>query len=256
MAATEAGRLLTEGHRLAQLRIAAETVQLMRSTWALLDPFDLDATTPRWLDVSTRLLVRQHARSAAMSAQYLRSFRAVELSISDFSPLLADPLNPARAATSLTVTGPVAIKQQMSRSVPLTQAVATAEAMSAGAAMRHALNGGRTTLLTNVERDRAALGHVRVTDSDPCFFCAMLASRGPVYKDGSFARSDPRFTGPGEAKVHDDCGCTIEPVYRPDAEWPGRAREFADLWAETARGLPAGEARREFRRAYEARRST
>ena len=253
MAATAAGAALTEGHRLAQVRIAAETVRAVRATWPLLDPTNIDATLDRWLRATVPLVQRQARRSAALSGEYLRSFRAVELSISDYEPLIAQPASPTRIAASLTVTGPVAIKQQMLRLVALDEAVQTAESMAVGSAMRHALNGGRDTISRSVEADQAAHGLARVTSLDPCWFCAMLASRGPAYKHDSFSQSDPRFTGPGDHKVHDNCGCSLEPIYHRDAAWPGRSREFESLWLTTAKGLAPNEARRAFRQAYEER---
>jgi hypothetical protein len=32
--------------------------------------------------------------------------------------------------------------------------------------------------------------------------------------------------------AHDHCGCTPEPVYRDDAQWPAGSREYRDLWDE------------------------
>lgn len=254
MAVTDAGAALTEAHRQAQVRLAAETVQLMRILWPLLDPENLDATVDRWLRSTIRLVGDQRARSARLAAEYFRMFRSVEIGESDFAAVLADQPPPAMVATSLIVTGPVAIKRAMTRLVPLTTAVRNAEALSSGAAIRHVLNGGRDTLDANIRRDRRSLGFVRVTDASPCWFCAMLASRGPVYKAESFSAADARFQGFGAHKVHDNCGCMIEPVFSDETRWPGRAREFRELWNEVAtRKLRPDLARDAFREAYEAR---
>src|SRR5690606_32229579 len=129
-------------------------------------------------------------------------------------------------------TGPVSVKQQMRRLVALQTAARTAEAGSAAAAMRHALNGGREAIIRSVNADRLALGHARATSGNPCSFCAMLASRGPVFKDDGFDRSDPRFSGPGEAKVHDNCTCSLEPVYHRDTGWPPGSERYRDLWKQ------------------------
>ena len=51
----------------------------------------------------------------------------------------------------------------------------------------------------------------RVTDGQPCGFCAMLASRGPVY--GSAQKA-----GAGNA-YHGRCGCTVEPYDGDPMEW-------------------------------------
>jgi hypothetical protein len=112
----------------------------------------------------------------------------------------------------------------------------TAGAAAAAASVRHVQNAGRQMVEDYVQSDRVATGFVRITRDDPCFFCSMLASRGPIYKGQSFDRSDPRFTGPGEAKVHDSCGCTLRPVYTTSPfEWPERTQDYADQWSAMKR---------------------
>ena len=159
------------------------------------------------------------------------------------------------AQVSLTVTGPVGQKSKAARGKPLRLARDESFVEAAGAATRHVLTGGRQSLLTLVEGDMRAVGWIRVTDGDPCAFCAMLASRGAVFKEDSFSRSDPRFTGPGEFKVHDSCACTMEVVYSRQAAWPGRADEFHRLWRDNIEGRYTGaEARRMWRQLYERQR--
>lgn len=250
MASTDAGRRLTEAHRLAQARLGAQTVLLLRSAWPLLDPTDLDGTAARWLRVTTPLVARQHLASASLAASYYRAFRFAEVGEGGYFPSLDEMADLRAVTTSLTVTGPIGIKDRMRSAIPLARAVEAAEAGAAAAGMRHALNGGRNTILNAVRGDRTALGWIRVTSADPCAFCALLASRGPVFKDGdTFSASDARFVGDDDAKVHDSCFCGIEPVYRPDSEWPGRAREWAVLYADAARG--ESDPLNAFRRAYE-----
>lgn len=159
------------------------------------------------------------------------------------------------ARVSLTVTGPVSQKSKAGRGKPLQVARDESFAEASGAATRHVLTGGRQSLLTLVEGDMRAIGWIRVTDGDPCFFCAMLASRGGVYKKDSFSQSDPRFTGPGEFKVHDSCACTMEVVYSRQAAWPGRGDEFYRMWRDNIEGRYSGQdARNAWRRLYEQRR--
>lgn len=160
------------------------------------------------------------------------------------------------AATSLIVTGPVNIKTQTKagRGVQIVNRNALVE--TAGAASRHMLNGGRRVGVGLAEADKMTLGWVRVTDEDPCWFCAMLASRGPKYKETSFDRSDPRFEGPGEFKAHDHCACTLEPVYSRTAAWPGQSKQLQKLWNDNIKGNYSGkEAMRAWRDLYEGRKT-
>lgn len=157
-------------------------------------------------------------------------------------PDLDDDRNDRATQVSLIVTGPVGQKSKRSRGKTTQQARDESFVESSGAASRQVLTGGRQSLLTLLEEDPQVRGWIRVTDGDPCAFCAMLASRGPVYKDQDTAGFE----------AHDHCACTVEPVYYTDALWPGRAAEFRRLWREHIEGRYSGaEARREWRRVYE-----
>lgn len=164
---------------------------------------------------------------------------------------------------SLEVLGPINIKQKTGRGMTPEQAARTALVEVSGAATRHVLEGGRESNIVAMRNDRVVKGWVRVTDADPCAFCAMLASRGPVYREDSLNSNarGPRndnpgvpFLGKGSFKVHDHCQCSMEAVYYTDTEWPGRAKEFDRLWKDHIRGKYSGkDAINAWRRLYEAR---
>lgn len=99
------------------------------------------------------------------------------------------------------------------------------------AAGRHVTEGGRDQIEQSARQDKRAVGYVRIITDKACFFCAALASRGPVYDDDSFAESDPRFTGPGEHKVHDHCTCSLRAVFRRGfVDTPPRTLELHNDW--------------------------
>lgn len=247
MAATPEGRRLTEAHRVAQARLGAETVESMLAVWSLLDPADLDGTTPRWLRAALPIVQSQRSTSARLAANYLGTFRRIESAATDDLPLrLVEGVDQWAVTSSLTVTGPAAIKSAVGRGEQLGRAVDHAASGSSRAAMRHAMDGGRETIMRTVERDRRAHGWARATSGDPCGFCAMLASRGPAYTSEQTARF----------QSHDGCSCTAEPTYSLDAAWPPGSERYAELWDEVvvANGLGGAEARNAYRRAIEASR--
>ena len=165
--------------------------------------------------------------------------------------------------TSLEVLGPINIKAKTARGMTPDAAARKALVEVSGAATRHVLEGDRQATLAAMRNDSRLVGWVRITDGNPCSFCAMLASRGPVYRDDAFNSNarGPRnlnpgipFLGDGSFKAHDHCQCRMSPVYSTDAAWPGRAHEFNDLWNANIRGKYSGkEALKAWRRLYEQR---
>lgn len=138
-----------------------------------------------------------------------------------------------------------------------------AQQRAGAAAVRHVHNGGRDASMTVVKADLKARGYVRVTRPGCCHFCAMLASRGPVYSEDSFLESDakrkndPRDIEHGTAKVHDECGCHLRAVYTRDgSEWTTVARESSDIWEEIRREKGRVPTINDFRHAWDARNAT
>ncbi len=198
---TRAGILLTEAHRLAQAKLSASVVADLLKVWPLLDPTALDATVDRWLTASQAIVVKKHGDSAALAREYLRRFRAVELG----TPITAwtPPAPPVAAIdairTSLVVQGPVRIKAAMTARTALEVAARTAAGTSSAAGSRHALTGGRDTIVEAAKADERAQGLRRVTSGSACSFCSMLATRTD-------------FTY--QFKAHDGCHCQTQPAYR------------------------------------------
>lgn len=242
MASDPRAARLTEAHRLAQARLGARMVAQMAAAWPLLDPENLDGTIERWLTVTVPMVRAQRITSARLAANYLAAFRMLELgSTAQFTPLLAETLPVEAITTSLTVTGPIAVKTRMRISPIIAKAMEIGKASSAGAAMRQALGGGRQTISDTVAADPKALGWARATSGKVCHFCAMLASRGPVYSEDSV-----------HFEAHDHCSCTSEPVYHRDTAWPVGSQRFKALWDESTHGLSGDDARNAFRQALEA----
>lgn len=80
--------------------------------------------------------------------------------------------------------------------------------------------GGTDRLAAIVQADRRVNGWARVSDGSPCHRCALLVSRGPVYRSersAGFAR-------------HDGCGCSARLVVGDADPWSSEARHYRDLW--------------------------
>lgn len=259
MADTAAGATLTEQHRLAQLALRRGFLVEFLRLWPLLDIEELDESTASWLVAVTDLILQWRARSADRALTYYSAFRRAETGaalpdIDLYRNLGGGNTNQIR--TSLLVTGPIGFKSGIKRGLTVPRAQKFAFTAVSASASRHVLNGGRQQLVETAWKDEGSVGYSRVTDTDPCAFCAMLASRGPVYfSRATAARTTERSTkrGPGE-KYHDDCGCTAEPSFSRTADWPARNREFEQLWIDTTGDVYGKGKFRAFRNAYEAQR--
>lgn len=176
----------------------------MLMLWPLLDVEDLDGSFEDWLMTAQPVVNTSRAASSRLAANYLTVLRGMQApGAGPVVPTLAETVDPRALLTSMLVTGPVAIKRAMAAGRSVAAAAETASATSAAAGMRHALDGGRQTIVDTVKEDRRAAGWTRITSGNACPFCEMLAGRGAVYGAES-----------GDFQAHDHCSCSAAPEYR------------------------------------------
>lgn len=116
--------------------------------------------------------------------------------------------------------------------------VERAGTVGAVAGVRVALSGGRRGLLGAIATDSVALGYFWQTRQDgqaPCSWCAMLASRGVVYKADSWPSTDPRPHGFLKVEAHDGCACHLAPVWSRSQEIPDGTRNLEAQWRVSTR---------------------
>jgi hypothetical protein len=266
--------VLDAAYRAAVAQTAIGVIRIMQLWWTSVDPADLARTSSRWLETSVLTILAAQARTASIADAYTEQVR--RLSIPGALPWKPPPLrpeNPERIRKSLIFTGihqtaeKLAITEKSLQggqtdeerdSDQRTQQGRNAQLMSeglaraAGSAIRLVTDAGQERIYDNVVSDPTAIGWARTTKPGCCYFCAMLASRGFVYKEDSFSESDARFIGPGQHKVHDTCGCGLRPLYNQEDPLPDRNEDLSDLWASEAARYSGQEAIKAFRRAYEA----
>lgn len=107
----------------------------------------------------------------------------------------------------------------------------------------------------SVRRDRRVLGWIRVTDGDPCSWCAMLASRAVFSDEGQRslyrAWETALFSEEGKA-YHDNCACTAIPVFSNRDPIPPQATWFREIWNDATSGYSGNDAVNSYRRSVEA----
>jgi len=217
MALTARGKELTEAHRKAQIAIAARAEIVGRALWSGLDIDDLDRSTPAWLNANVAATRKFYAESAALAAAYVPEYRAAELG-SAAGSIVEPEFETAVMRNTLLVAGPVRVKTLIKSGTRSGSAYSGALMKYSGMMRRQVLSGGRMMIHETTSADRNAVGWRRVTDGDPCTFCAMLASRGPVYGSRS-VQGDvlrPLREGGSGLRYHGYCGCTAEIIY---GEW-------------------------------------
>lgn len=249
MAATPQGRAATTAHKLAQGRVAARVVADVLSVWQGLDPLRL--ADPGWSASILAALARHRPESAELAANYYDTFRRAEIPAAPPHRASAGTSDPwrARAVTSLRVTGTRVVARLISGGMEPALALDKAGPGVAAALARHVLAAGRSTLDAAMRADPVARGWLRITDADPCWWCAMLASRGAVY----LSKASASARGGTNDEYHDGCGCQPEPFFRI-AVLPETSQRFAGLWETSTDGLSGKDARTAFRRAHAAAR--
>lgn len=225
--------------------IAALALKPLRAIWSLWNPAAMDSSLPIVRGAVGAVVNHYGAASSALSLQHHKAARA--------DAGVTSPLDIPRVGEI-----PEGFIDQA-----LTEALAEAESDIQKAiadldakAERLILNQGRKQALNAVNADRFAKGWARVPNPGACSFCLMLAVRsgnGLLYSaTRAFSASNARFRGAGAFKVHDNCRCTLEPVFG-QYEPPADVREAMRVWDESTKGRTGHDARVAFRQAVEGR---
>jgi hypothetical protein len=272
-------------HAQDQEEVAAQLALGLLPMWYMLNPDDLEGTTLAWLIAVMPLIQKAFEQSQHLTGVFINDYRAAALATADplnielpdverpldvpvshwdtldfDGPLIPfEPFDHDEVSRNMVVNGPSRVMAGMDQKT-LEEAMTTGLHTSSGAAIRQAVNGSRSVTRTVADKDPRILGYARVTDGNPCYYCAILASRGAVYKDDSFVASDAQFDGPdmsdlGDnwsdvAKVHDNCRCTLRPVY---AKAHFRDRDswfYYEQWKEFSKGKSNAKAIREYRKRF------
>lgn len=253
-------------HRVAQATLAELAGQQAIEQFGVLDLSQLKATTPRLAAIIQAIVVRFGGGAAGLARrQYLQDRRLAGIR-TPFTPRAIAP--PGDTATLAQVEwavsdlyGPMNPEPVTIRGVeyaPIDERIAHAQTKLAGVTEQVVQRQGIDQTVDTVQRDRTALGYVRVTEPDPCYFCALLAIRGPVYKDGVFSKSDakrvPHVDTISDAKVHDHCRCHMQAVFSEDYSAPADVAKWeSDYYAATENVSGMEALQLAWRQAYEGR---
>lgn len=254
MAVSDLGAELTVAHKRAQDALTGRALRELERAWSMADPAD-PGSWLRYVESAERIVGQAQGASARVSLSYFQRFRAAELmalGTVDEAFRLILPNAPTAGVVEVLVSrfGPAFVQQLISsRGLSVDEAKRIALSGHLGSLTEEILSGGRTVIDAGITNDPRVIGWRRVASSNCCSFCAMLASRGAVYKDRRAALGTRKGGGRGGkgAGVHRHCKCQMEPVYSRRSKPTQQEAHYDRLWRDSG-GDPL-----EFRRMVEGR---
>lgn len=214
MASTTAGQGLTEAHRVAQINLGVDTEI---EAGVLVDRYLTGPAPSRtaWLASSMIMLRSRWRHSQRLARAYLSEFDGAEIG-TGARPVVEIPFPQTSAAVKMSALVPPGLALVELGPADLSALAGQVAAQAAQTAMA----GGRSTIDRTARHRRRR--YRRVSDGNPCAFCAMLASRGPAYSEET-----------AYFRAHEHCGCTAELVY---GTWEPSAleREWVTAYEDAA----------------------
>lgn len=238
--------------RQAQAGLSTLLLRDLRGLRRLINPNRLQATVPTWIEAVAALVARYAEASATLGADFYDGERETADVAGAFTVQLADPPPEEQTSNSLRwATKDLWPRDEDEATVaqlePLDVRLEAAMSKADGAVDRLVLNAGRETVQEAVRQDRGAVAYARAAALGCCSFCALMSSRGAVYKDRGTVGEDAndRFVGNDSViKYHNYCRCQPIPVFRGQSfELSPKAREWDRIYREFAQGHPGQQLR-------------
>lgn len=215
---------LSRSHMTKQVADAAQIQAGLAAAFdKKMDPAALDASFPAFYRSALALVTAGRSRAVKTATDYYGAAKTGAGFDALIPAVPAPELDLAMSVQALLLNGPVSVKKQLASGVGLIAAMDKAKAQTLRVGKRLVLEAPRKHLITLSHKDKDALGWARVSDGQPCHFCAMLVSRGPVYGEKT-----ARF------EAHNGCGCSVRPFFKGEADggWSPDALALRELWDE------------------------
>jgi hypothetical protein len=243
-ASAAAQAYLAQAFHAQQAYLAMAVVREVLAIWSQLNLRDVRSSWPVLRAALAQEIRSQYVLSAQQANSYFLQSRSAA-GVMTPPPDLAVPPPPVQELITAVTdsTGPYRLLASIkSASLPLEQAVQNTGVVLAGASTRLVLNGGRQAILSAVQADQKAIAWMRVTAANPCAWCAMLASRGAVYRSEASAGFS----------AHGHCRCTAAPVFSENnAGFIAQNNLLQQEWKRVTRGHSGKYARRAWRRYWD-----
>jgi hypothetical protein len=213
---------LARRHMQRQVREVARTQAILSALWdRTLDPNDIDGSFARFQAGASELIKIQRRNGETVAQEFYDAARR-EAGYDGSSPAVDfQPAETRANRAALHATSVAGAKARIAKGEAPSIALELAKAAMLRSAKRRILEAPRRRIIALSERDDDARGWTRVSDGNPCSFCAMLIGRGPVYSEGT-----------ADFEAHDGCGCSAAPVFRNDKTggWNDDSRQMRELY--------------------------
>lgn len=225
---------LTAAQQRSQSSLVSMLEGPIESAWSLINSDDPSSMTD-YINSVLAVTKKFGLVSANQAAKFYEAVRKAEGFPAQFTASFGDLATLDKVDSSVRW----ATKDLWTPEPPIEEIKKRVQAVSS----KNVLDTGRSTVLKNAHRDRRSRGWAREVEAGACSFCAMLATRGAVYKSEDSAKFE----------AHDHCHCIAVPTfgqYEPTAQ----VREWQQLYKESTRGARGSKnAIAAFRKAYEAK---
>ena len=228
---------LAAGFYASQAFLAAASIRDVLAVWSQLNLRDVRSSWPPLRTALASLIRDRFGQSALMGQVYYGQARQAA-GVLSVPPVinLPPPPEPLIQAT-LDSTGPYSLLGRIKTGQQVPQASENTGVQMSGAAQRLISNGARQAVLQSVDADAKAVGWMRVTSGNPCAFCAMLASRGAVYRSEDSAGFE----------AHSACCCVAAPVFSHADVKATRDNPLYQQWQQATKGLSGADALKAWR---------
>jgi hypothetical protein len=200
VASAMGSQVLLNRYQSNQQALAARVALAVASLWnRIINPASFNDSWNQLEPILTGIVTTYYNATAADAAQYYSASRIIAgnnyLNVPGQAPD-EDYINKV-----LNIMGPGQFYHYL-KDQPEDNAATMAADGLRGAATRLVLAGGRDTVTGTTPLDPMARGWERVIEPGACSFCAMLASRGAVYKESTV-----------DFRAHDHCHCVARAVF-------------------------------------------
>ena len=240
---TSAVQMQAQMFRFSSALFGAQVIRDILTQWlGLFDPRHARKSWPAVKKAVTELVHNRRLVAAEMGQDYYAQARAAAGVPGVFEAAGVPPVDAAVLSGTLDSTGPWTFLKGIQAGKTPPQALQGAGVRMSGAASRLVLQPLREVVIESVKADPEAIGWARLTASNPCSFCALLASRGFAYKTEQAAGF----------KAHDACRCVAVAGFSNDDAELLYSKDLQDAWWKVTDGLSGKDARNAWRRWWNA----